>query len=81
VNAVLFVQGGGLWRVNASPTMRSLGEVTRGPDKTFTVASDAEAYALDGIHPGPYASLDDAMAAIAAHLGGSCRIAPSRTFR
>jgi hypothetical protein len=81
MDAAVFFQGSGIWQVNATPSMRSIGEVTQGPGKTFRVSSDTEAYALDGIHPGPYPSLEDAFAAIAAHLGGSCRVVPPRTFR
>ncbi len=72
MDATVFTEGRGVWHVNASPTMRSLGELMEGPDKSVTIIPDDEDSALHGVHPGPYGKLEDAMAAIGAHLGGRC---------
>ena len=80
MDAVVFPQGKGFWRVNAYPSMRDLGEIIRDAEGTFTLVPD-EGAALEGIAAGPYTSLEKAQQAIAEHLGGSCRVAPSRTFR
>jgi hypothetical protein len=53
--------------VNASPTMRSLGEVIQQPDKTLRIKPDRGSD-LDGIAIGPYQSLKQVMDAIATHL-------------
>ena len=52
--------------------MRSLGDLLMGPRKTVTIVPD-KGSALHGIKPGPYASLEGAMAAIATYLAGECR--------
>ncbi len=75
MDATVFSQGRGVWHVNASPTMRSLGDLLMGPRKTITIVAD-KGSALHGINPGPYASLERAMAAIATYLAGQCRHAP-----
>ena len=72
MDATVFSQGRGLRRVNASPTMRSLGELLMGPDKTISILPD-ERSALHGVSPGPYGSVEDAMAAIGKYLAGQCR--------
>lgn len=79
MDATVFAEGQGIWHVNASPTMRSLGDLVQGADKTVTIRPDDETSALHGVDPGPYGSLEDAMAAIGAHLGGQCGHA--RRFR
>jgi hypothetical protein len=78
MDATVFPQGNGFWRVNASPSMRDLGEITRAADGAFTVEPD-EASDLVGVPTGPYASLDDALSAIAAHLQGQCRLVRKRS--
>lgn len=75
MDSTIFSQGRGVWHVNASPTMRSLGDLLMGPRKTITIVPD-EGAALHGINPGPYTSLEGAMAAIATYLAGQCRHAP-----
>jgi hypothetical protein len=72
MDATVFSQGRGVWHVNASPTMRSLGELLMGSDQTVTILPD-EASALHGVSPGPYGSVDEAMTAIATYLAGECR--------
>ena len=72
MDAVVYTQGQGIWRVSASPSMRGLGDVLKGGDKTLTIVPD-EGSDLDGIRSGPYASLDEVMAAVGHHIGGRCR--------
>jgi hypothetical protein len=72
MDATVFAEGRGVWHVNASPTMRSLGDLLQGPEKTITIRPDDRTSALHGVDPGPYGSLEDAMAAIGAYLGGRC---------
>ena len=79
MDAAVFSIGKGLWHVNTSPTMRDLGEIIRSADGTFTLVPD-EGAALEGMAVGPYPSLDKARDAIAAHLGGKCSLARSRSF-
>jgi hypothetical protein len=74
MDAAVFTEGAGVWHVNASPSMRSLGEVLKRPDNTFSVLPDDGGSLLEGIGIGPYPSLQDAMEAISRHLGGSCRL-------
>jgi hypothetical protein len=71
MNATVFWEGGGIWHVLASPTMRSLGEVIRQPDGSLVVDPDTGSD-IAGMTRGPYADLDAAMDAIGAHLGGAC---------
>ena len=73
MDATVFTQGRGIWHVNASPSMRSLGDLLMGTDRTVTIEPDGEDSALYGVNPGPYATLEDAMVAIGAHLAGQCR--------
>lgn len=77
MDAVVFTEGLGVWRVTASPSMRGLGDLVKSTDGAVMIEPD-DASDLDGIHRGPYASLEDAMAAIGAHLEGQCRHAPKR---
>ena len=77
MDAAVFAQGMGLWRVSASPSMRGLGEVLKREDKTFRIVPD-EGSDLEGIVSGPYVSLDAAMAAMGAFLGGQCGLAKSK---
>ena len=76
MDATVFAQGRGVWHVNASPTMRSLGDLLMGADQTVTIVPDDELSALHGVNPGPYATVEDAMAAVGAFLEGQCRPAP-----
>ncbi len=78
MDARVFAEGGGVWHVMASPSMRSLGDLLMAADRTVTIEPD-DASALNGIDPGPYATLDAAMSAIGAHLGGQCQ--PARRGR
>jgi hypothetical protein len=78
MDATVFTQGRGIWHVNASPTMRSLGDLLAGPDRTLTIVPDDEGSALHGVNPGPYATVEEAMAAIGAYLKGQCRHARQR---
>ena len=77
MDATVFAQGRGFWHVNALPSMRSLGDLTQGSDRTFTVTPD-EGSPLLGMAAGPYPSLETAMAAIAGHLDGQCTLARLR---
>ena len=63
------------WRVSASPSMRGLGDLIQHEGQSFTITPD-EGSDLQGITAGPYATLNEAMAAIGAFLGGTCRPAP-----
>ena len=72
MDSTVFTQARGVWHVNASPTMRSLGDLLRGPKNTITILPD-EGSALHGVSRGPYASLEEAMAAIGTFLAGQCR--------
>jgi hypothetical protein len=72
MDATVFSQGRGVWHVNASPTMRSLGELLMGSDQTVTILPDARS-ALHGVSPGPYGSVEAAMTAIGKYLAGECR--------
>ncbi len=72
MDATVFTQGRGMWHVNASPSMRSLGDLSMEPDRTVTIIPDDEGSGFHGINPGPYATVEDAMAAIGAYLGGKC---------
>ena len=72
MDATVFAEGRGVWHVNASPTMRSLGEIVVGPQKTATIVPDDASSLLEGVNPGPYSSVEEAMAAIGVHLGGQC---------
>jgi hypothetical protein len=72
MDAVLFSQGRGMWHVNASPTMRSLGDLLRSPDKGLTIVPDDEQSALHGVNAGSCPTLEEAMATIGTHLGGRC---------
>ena len=72
MDATVFSHGHGVWHVNASPTMRSLGELLMGPDQTITILPE-ERSALHGVSPGPYGSVEDAMTAIGKYLAGQCR--------
>ena len=73
MDATVFPEGQGVWHVNASPTMRSLGEIVVGRHKTATIVPDDASLMLEGVNPGPYGSVDEAMAAIGAYLAGQCR--------
>jgi hypothetical protein len=48
------------------------GELLMGSDQTGTILPD-ETSALRGVSPGPYGSVEEAMAAIAAYLAGECK--------
>ena len=52
MDATVFAQGRGVWHVNASPTMRSLGDLLMEPDRSLTILAD-EGSPLCGISPGP----------------------------
>ncbi len=72
MDAQVFTEGRGFWRVMISPSMRDLGELIQDPDGTVRIEPD-EGSDLQGVHCGPYATLEEAMAAIGSHLGGQCR--------
>ena len=74
MDATVFSQGRGIWHVNASPTMRSLGELLMDSDKIVTIFPD-EGSILRGVRPGPYSTIDEAMTAIGTYLAGQCRYA------
>ena len=75
MDAVVFNEGKGVWRVVASPSMRGLGDLVETGNRSVTIEPDVGSD-LEGIAPGPYASLDHALSAIGAHLGGQCQRAP-----
>jgi hypothetical protein len=72
MDATVFSGGRGVWQVNASPTMRSLGHLIMGRDRTVRVVPDERSSVLHGVNPGPYGSVEEAMAAIGIYLGGQC---------
>ncbi len=73
MDAVASWDGTGFWHVSERPSMRSLGEIVRtGPDQ-YTIDPDDHS-ALCGIGTGPYASFDEVLKAIAAHLQGRCEL-------
>jgi hypothetical protein len=78
MDATVFPEGRGIWHVNASPTMRSLGEIIMESQRTAMIVPDDESSLLAGINPGPYSSVEDAMTAIGAYLGGRCEHAHLR---
>ena len=53
MDATVFAEGRGVWHVNASPTMRSLGDLLQGPEKTITIRPGDRTSALHGVDPGP----------------------------
>ena len=71
MDVTVFYEGSGVWHVNASPTMRSLGAVLQQLDLTVIIEPD-EGSDLAGVAPGPYPSLQEDMNAMAVHLGGQC---------
>jgi hypothetical protein len=71
MDAKVFYQEKGVWHVNASPTMRSLGVVLENGDKSLRIEPE-EGSNLDGVATGPYRSIEEVMDAIAAYLGGKC---------
>jgi hypothetical protein len=77
MDAVVFTEGRGIWRVVASPSMRGLADLVETGNRAVTIEPDDGAD-LQGIAPGPYASLDHALSAIGAYLGGHCQRAPHR---
>jgi hypothetical protein len=79
MDAAVFTEGAGVWHVNASPSMRSLGEVLKQPDNTFLILPD-DGSVLAGIDTGPYRSLDEVITAIGAHLAGTCRLVSRRGY-
>jgi hypothetical protein len=79
MDAKLYSEAPGIWHVNAVPTMRSLGEVMRQPDKTLKIKPDRGSD-LEGILPGPYQSIEKASEAIGVHLGGQCTMVGRRRF-
>ncbi len=79
MDAMVFNEGKGIWRVLTSPSMRGLGDLVREQSDRVTIKPD-EGSALQGIHCGPYGNMEDAMAAIGTHLGGQCRAAAARRW-
>jgi hypothetical protein len=77
MDTTVFPDGAGVWHVNATRTMRSLGEILVKAGRTYSIVPDDDSD-LQGISIGPYRTCEDAMAAIAAHLGGVCRFAERR---
>jgi hypothetical protein len=77
MDAVVFTEGHGVWRAVASPSMRGLADLVQTGDRAVMIEPDVGSD-LQGIAPGPYASLDHALSAIGAHLGGHCQRAPHR---
>ncbi len=77
MDATVFTEGQGVWRVMTSPSMRDLGELVQGADGTVMIEPDAGSD-LQGIHQGPYATLEEAMVAIGVRIGGHCQHAPRR---
>ncbi len=77
MDAAVFAQGMGLWRVSASPSMRGLGEVLKREDKTLRIMPN-EGSDVEGISAGPYASLYEAMAAMGAFLDSRCGLARTK---
>ncbi len=77
MDAVVFTEGRGIWRVVASPSMRGLGDMMTAEDRTILIEPD-EGSDLQGVDCGPHATLEEAMAAIGAHLSGRCIYAPKR---
>ena len=80
MDAVVFTEGRGIWRVVASPSMRGLADLVQTGNRAVTIEPE-DGSDLEGIAPGPYASLDHALSAIGAHLGGHCQRAPHHRRR
>jgi hypothetical protein len=54
---------------------RPMGSITEYPPKNFRIHPGGNAAeTMQGLSPGPYASLDAALAAIEAHTRGVCRM-------
>ena len=77
MDATVFFEGRGFYRVTASPSMRGLGDMMTAEDRTILIEPD-EGSDLQGVDCGPYVTLEEAMAAIGAHLNGRCSYAPKR---
>jgi hypothetical protein len=76
-DAVLYLCSPTSWRVETEETWQGIGSVEECTfDRFFiratTPVCDASYAHLSGIHTGPYSTLDAAMEAIAAELGGKC---------
>lgn len=53
---------------------RAMGEIVEREPGAFTIRPEGQAVgAMAGLRPGPYPSLDDALAAIERHTRGVCR--------
>jgi len=79
MDAKIFSEAPGVWHVNASPTMRSLGEVIRQPDKSLRIKPDRGSD-LEGVASGPYPSIKEVVDAVASYLGGECSMVGRRRF-
>jgi hypothetical protein len=73
MDAVASWDGTGFWHVSERPSMRSLGEIARVTSNHFTIEPDDNS-PLSGISSGPYASFDEVLKAVAAHLQGRCEL-------
>ena len=56
MDATVFFEGKGFYRVTASPSMRGLADLATAKDRTVTIEPD-EGSGLQDINCGPYATL------------------------
>ena len=72
VDAVVSPSGPTQWRIRETPGDTPLGMIIKsGAD--FTVAAFKDNF-LTGVSLGPYSTIENAMAAIAAKIGGNCSV-------
>ena len=58
---------------------RSMGRITEHPPKHFTIHPDGQALeTMEGMNPGPFATLDAALTEIETHTRGVCRLEEGR---
>jgi hypothetical protein len=56
-----------------------MGRITEHPPKHFTIHPDGQALeTMEGMNPGPFATLDAALTEIETHTRGVCRLEEGR---
>ena len=74
-------EGGAAWRLT-DLIGRSMGSITESGTHQFTICPEGHAVeTMAGLRPGPYASLDAALAEIERHTRGVCRRDPGEDSR
>jgi hypothetical protein len=77
-DAILYLSAPTSWRIEIEGVWQGIGSVDECTlDHFFIRVSpnmELSGSPLSGTHPGPYSTLDEAMQAIAAKLGGKCAL-------